>query len=189
MKFTVDARTLRDALKGCDKAVSKDAFRPGLQRVQIIVKDNQVQLTALDGIRMIQYTLTGRAMEPGVALVPPKLMLSALHSTNDSAVVEINGDQVTVQTDVIIQLTVPVLTDAYPDTDRIWTSPSRDQITIHVNSGILSDITTACGVVSVKHAISLDIPHNPLYPIVAHGGDNDCRVRGLILPIRPKEGS
>jgi DNA polymerase III sliding clamp (beta) subunit (PCNA family) len=193
VKFTVNARDFRDALRGCEKAVSKDTYREVLMYVQIVVTHKLVTLTALDGFQMIQYKMAARDTEfdgplQGAALVPPKMALTALHSTREDAKVEIEGDQLLVMTDALVTLTLPDQTLDYPKYEKIWPDPNREQYKIAVNAKYMQQIVQACGdaIEARNHQIYLEVPANPFHPIIISGQNDRCTARGLVLPIRDR---
>jgi len=194
MKFTVNARDFRDALRGCEKAVSKDQTREVLMYAHLVVTHDLVTLTALDGFQMIQYKLAARETEYGSlkaeALIPPKLVLSAIHSTKNDATVEIDAGQLRVKTDLTIEIALPHLEGEYPNYDKIWPDPKREQYKIAVNPKYLIQIAQACAAAAadtIDNLVWLEVPANPVHPIVISAKSDLCAARGLICPVNPRK--
>lgn len=191
MKFTVNARDFRDALKGCEKHASNDASRPAMQFVQLIAKDGKITLTALDGFRMVQYTLAAAGeIEPGEALINPKLALSTLRATkgNVTATVAIDAGTMSMTTDITVSAAMPTPDGPYPDHSKVWPDPTHDCIRIGFNAVYLAELAQALGAVSKQRrgAIWLEVPTNPVLPMLITARGETLEARGIVCPVRER---
>lgn len=191
MKFTVNARDFRDALRGCEKAVSKDQTREVLMYAHLVVTHDFVTLTALDGFQMVQYKLAAKNTEYSAlqaeALIPPKLALTTLRDLKKEAVVEITDDGwMRVVTDFAVSVALPRVEGTYPDCETLWPNPKREQYRIAVNATYLAQIALACAGAtdSRNHMVYLEVSANPVHPIIISSNSERCDARGLVLPIR-----
>lgn len=183
MKFSVNALDFKNALKGCEKTVSKDDTRQVLQYVQVVAKDSAVTLTALDGFRMVQYSLATKGeFTPGEALIPPKLALLALHNSKKNASVEIEADHMRVVTDLAITIALPHIEGQYIQHEKLWPDPTRKQAHIGINPKLLLQTVQALDM--NNGMICLDVPLDPTAPITITAGGGTCSRRGMVLPIR-----
>ena len=185
MRFAVNARDFRSALRGCEKSVLKDDYRPVLQFAQIVAKGDTVTLTALDGFQMVQYTLSAIGeLSPGEALIPPKLGLITLHDVKGNASVEINDSLMRVVTDLAITITLPKIEIEYIRHEEIWPNPKRDKVRICVNPKYLMQVMQSLDV--NNSMVWLEVPIDPLKPIAVTAGNDTFTTRGLVLPIRAR---
>ena len=186
MKCTVDAQDLRATLTGCNKAASKDDVRPILQRTRIVVTDDEVVLTALDGFRMVEYTLPATDAEPGVVQVYAGVLLPLLKGRGLLVTLAVEAGRISLHSDDAPDVTL-VLPDqvTHINTAHIWPKPGREAARIRVNPRLLVQTAQALG----NAYIDMDVPLDPLEPILltSRGGADVMGVRAIVMPLRVVE--
>lgn len=104
MDCTVDTRELKAALAIANRAVGKRGYLPALSGVRLSATDGQLSLVATNLDCTVTQTIAAEVRDPGLALVPAKLLAEQVKSGKGPVALTLDGDKVSVVNGITTQL-------------------------------------------------------------------------------------
>lgn len=182
MKFSIqNAKILYDAVSKCQKICAKESTRYALEMIELVVKEETLVITALDGIKAIQKHVPAICEEPGACVVDPQLLLDIIGKERAPVFFRTENESL-VCTRANATATIQLCTDPYIDYQNFWTSPEQTY-DICFNLDYLIDVTKNLKESSEENVVHMqfDATSNNKAALLSllHSGS-----RALILPVR-----